>query len=252
MYHANGSKEVFSSFSRFLLYNKGNTSPVENIAIEYNILIVPHGSDRAVQYRIRVNLLSKAGLRSKRPDMFIGPVNLLKMLGQPTGQVSIEYVDYAAARHFMTQIMEWYEALNFNTESKFLNWLQDVSHMFRAIVPVSFSTVALISGGHYLSTSYTDMSSSDVVSRLSFLAACAIFVWFIGILVGRSIERAVDRIQPISSVSLNKGDEKVLREWKKSNLVNTSIAVISALGAIGLNITASAIFEFTPLLLGWK
>lgn len=65
VYHVDGPKEVFSSFERFRLYNTSNSNPVENVSLEYNIIIIPAGTKKPVTYRIRVNMVSRAGLREK-------------------------------------------------------------------------------------------------------------------------------------------------------------------------------------------
>ena len=40
VYHLDDTKEAFSSFERFRIYNQSATSPVESVVLKYNFLIV--------------------------------------------------------------------------------------------------------------------------------------------------------------------------------------------------------------------
>lgn len=243
VYHVGGAKETFSSFDRFKIYNKSNTSPVENVNIEYNILITPAGSAKVVPYRIRLNLISRAGLREKSPGMFIGSSSLLKFLGRPDGFVSIEYADYSAARHFLTQINEWYEALEFSSERAWLKKMQELSHWLRYIVPVSILCTTILGLGRVHAAKLNANVDASLITSITQITSVSIFAWLLAMIAGRSIEASIDRIQPISYVLLNRGDEKIKEKWKKSNITNLAIATTTTIGAISVNIMSSWIFE---------
>tara|TARA_R110001592_G_C13044445_1_gene739594 strand:+ start:809 stop:1237 length:429 start_codon:yes stop_codon:yes gene_type:complete len=51
VFHVNDCKEQFSSFERFEIYDSSNTSPCENVRLEYNFLIVLPGTQKAQPYK---------------------------------------------------------------------------------------------------------------------------------------------------------------------------------------------------------
>ncbi len=56
--HVDDNKEDFSSLDRFKIYDKSQTSAIEGIAYEYNVLIFPKNSTKAQPYKIHVRMAS--------------------------------------------------------------------------------------------------------------------------------------------------------------------------------------------------
>ncbi|TCT39112.1 hypothetical protein [Martelella mediterranea] len=157
--------------------------------------------------------------------------------------MTIDYSDYAAAKHFLAQVDEWYKSLEFTPENKIISNLQNYSHWFKYIVSSSFSVTSLyVLGNLYSSITFDELVSGPIVS-LSRIAALAIVAWLVGSLVGRAIEYAIDRVQPVSCVLLNRGDERILAKWKKSNRLNFLKAMAGLAATVILNLASSWIFE---------
>lgn len=243
VYHVSGSKEVFSSFDRFRVYNRSNTSPTENVSIDYSLLIIPAGSTETRQYKISFVLPSRVGLWEKGGSINSGPVDLVNIFGNMPGRVRIEYVDYAVARHFMAQIEEWFAALEITADRRFLKLIQGYSHWFRELVPhllfFSVLVVAYFSGGPLLEVG----NVRSLFDSLIVVSSVALGAFIFGKIIGRSIEYYVDRVQTISFVKLNRGDDKCIDKWEKRNKRALSGSFWAITSAIAINIVAAFIVE---------
>ncbi|TYC49143.1 hypothetical protein FMN50_24045 [Rhodobacterales bacterium] len=241
--HVNGLRETFSSYDRFCLYNKSNVSPVENLHMQYNIILIPSGASKPIQYKINMVLVSRVGLAEKRPVGMVGPLNLFSILGRMPGQVSIEFVDYAAARHFLTQIEEWYDSLNFSAENRVVNFIQSISHWMREVFSVSTLAFTVISFGFLANVNSIFDSVQSVIEPISAMVFIGALAWLVGSIIGRLLESSIDRIQPISYVCLNRGDEKAIERWKRKNWRFGLMSIVSVLVAFSVNMVAAFVFR---------
>lgn len=244
VYHISGQSEQFSSFDRFRLYNQSNTSPVENINIEYNFIIIPAGSTEPKQYKIRIGLTSRVGIFEKSPDMSVGPLSIISMLGRVTGGFHIDFSDYAVARHYQTQIEEWYEALEFGPERRWLTSIQMFSHWFRQALPLL--AMMIVAYAFYIAPNNARTTSGmepDLYASMILFGAAMTLAFYTGSFAGRLIEWGVDRIQSLSFVHLNKGDEKLIAKWSSRNLKSVAALALGVLAAIFQNIAAVKIIE---------
>ncbi|MCC4247077.1 hypothetical protein [Stappia indica] len=242
VFHVNGFKEVFSSFDRFKLYNKSNMSPVESLVITYNIIIIPSGSNRAVPYKILIELNSIAGMREKKRDLAYGPIDIFTLFINQYGRISIDYVDYAVARHFMTQIEEWYKSLDFTPEKKIIKSLQKSSHWIRDII-ISLTIACIsISSGIFSESTFASDGKALIIKGISLVFAASTLGWLLGSFAGKLVERSIDQIQPISYLKLNRGDDVAIGNWHKKNKNNIIYSIFGIFFAIILNLISSYIF----------
>jgi len=246
VYHVDGLKEVFSSFDRFKLYNKSNTSPVENVSIEYHFLIIPAGSDEPRKYRIHVDLPSRVGIWEKRPDFSVGPVSISRMFSSLPPRVIIEYVDYAAARHFLAQITEWFDSLDSSPERVWLQKAQGISHWLRELFPsASVLFVLLVFYAFVNQGLHSDLGGNEIIEFLCLVSAFAVSAWMFGKVFGRLTEWGIDRVQPLSYVSLNRGDEKCVQKRMRRNTTGGFVSIVSFLAYLAFNYLISIAAAFS-------
>ena len=251
--YANSQRDTFSSFERFKLYNSGAVSPTTNINISNDCLIVPAGSAKTLQYRIEIDLPSPVGIQVKSKSDRIGAFEYHLIFHNLHGHSRISYVDYAAARHFQAQIKEWVDGLTIHTKPKFLSILQSHSHYFRSVVPLVIQIAIFVSAYLFLKNPEITLGAgtqfeNSILAQFSILIIAAIFVSsFFGMIVGRIIETSIDRLQPLSYVKLNRGDEIAIKKAEKNNSLRQLIAiggvVTFAASAIGLNLLSSYLFS---------
>lgn len=131
LYHLDDQKQVFSSFDRFELYDQTTLSPVENVRIEYNFLIVLPQVKKQQSYRIEVNIQSRATLAQRarlesnfHADLFLG------MFEDRTASLEIKYIDYSVARNLQNTIDGWFKGLTCAPSYSWLKPLKRISDDF--------------------------------------------------------------------------------------------------------------------------
>lgn len=256
IYHIKATKERFSSFERFSAYNSSNTSPIERIVIELNILIVLPKVRKPQPYKVRIALTSGLAMLAKHEKDFPKnvPVNMIiKAIQAESAEVEIEYIDYIVARSISDLIREWIESLPQTESSQKILKLQNNSHYVRSFIYVSFTLITILFSLKFANIVLSSTSLSEV--RLSsFLILSMSFVFFayrLGIFLGHRVERAIDSIKgnEFSVININNGDktliEKQRNKIKKSKvkvLKESLIAVVLGfLGSVLANIISNAV-----------
>ena len=237
VFHMNDCKEQFSSFERFELYDSSNTSPCENIRLQYNFLIVLPGTKQAQPYKIEIDLHSRTALRKKAILEHGVTRRLIRVFASRTGNFDIEYVDYTVARNFMIAMEQWYQSIKKNEDSSFVSFMQDksihFSSFFKIITCIILSTALYLKKDILLGDSPT---SNDIFS-LGLLAFSSIYIaGLIAYKLGGFLEYSIDSIQQVSGLKLNQGDQKAFDESSSANKKGFATAIISFGSIIGLNV----------------
>lgn len=131
VYHVNESKDQFSSFDSFRRYNKSSVHPVENVHIEYNILLTQPGLQDVQNFKIVIDVHSRAGLL-RRAESENGSMSnfIFQMVAKNTGNIKINYVDYIVAINFLIAIEQWFQSLHHEKENRFVKYFKKTSHNF--------------------------------------------------------------------------------------------------------------------------
>lgn len=239
LYRLKDQKEVFSSFERFKLYDSSSLSPVENISIEYNFLIVLPQTNTPQSYKISVNLHSRAALHKRAKSEQGLPRKFFRIIAGKTGNIEVEYVDYTVARTFLAAIQEWVDALNQNTTRHWLLRAQNISEhfpfLFRALTTVSVLAALF----WQFQTSLQSSVSNGQLYVMALLGFGGTYLLSqIGYKVGQVGERFVDSYQPPSALCLTRGDENVIKELEDSNKAAVRRAVGSVAFLVAINMIA--------------
>jgi hypothetical protein len=228
VFHINGNKEIFSSIDRFKLYNRGNNVAVENVEITYTFLITLPELEKPQPYTLKIFLNSRIGLVEKSKEDTAMPDILSAFISGFSGQFSIEYVDYTVARTYLALFNEWVDALEKSQHSKKLSSIQKKSHHLRPVFSGLTLLAFLIS--LYLILGQHDGERLEQIDIFEFITVLGIgillFRWS-GYVLGRTAESAIDRVQPISYILLNRGDENLLAAQSGSNLRKSFQAIVA-------------------------
>jgi hypothetical protein len=110
IYHVDDQKQTFSSFERFEMYDRTTPSPVENLRLEYNFLIILPQVKKPQSYQIEINIHSRAAIvqRAKKENP-LPPGFFLAVLAERTARMKIKYIDYTVARNFQLAIDSWFK-----------------------------------------------------------------------------------------------------------------------------------------------
>ena len=110
-FHTNDSTDRYSSFDRARGVEMASLSPLENVQIEYNFLIVLPLARKPQAYKVVIDVTSRAALADKMRDKSNFQLRFFSAFGDQTGAVLIEYIDYAVARNLMEAIAQWFGGL---------------------------------------------------------------------------------------------------------------------------------------------
>ena len=143
VFYVDDTKSQFSSFDRFKVIDTSSMSTVENVKIEYNILILLPSLKKPQSYVIEVNIHSRAALHRRADTNFTLPKRIVLSFANNTGFVNVDYVDYTVARSFMIAIDHWYDSLPQTKSIPGLSIIKNNSEhapfFFKYTVALSFS-----------------------------------------------------------------------------------------------------------------
>ena len=173
VFHLDDQKQTFSSFERFRLLDRTTLSPVENVRMEYNFLIVLPQMRKPQSYQIEINIHSRAALvKRANGDTGARGIMFYEFFSPTTAHVEIEYVDYTVARNFQGAIDGWFKALPELESGWFLIPLKKLSGYYVFIFRVTLITAFLVTCYGYFSDALATTPQSQ--SAL-FIAATVTF-----------------------------------------------------------------------------
>jgi hypothetical protein len=132
--------------------------------------------------------------------------------------LDIEYVDYVVARNMISTLDSWVREIEVTKKSKTLNIFQRFSHWVPRVSGVLLLLLATISAILSADTIVASETENSLLAK--FLIASFGFVvisYFLGSWFGRMAEYSIDRFQEISYIEINKGDKKLLDDFKRNN-----------------------------------
>jgi hypothetical protein len=240
VFYVNDTKEQFSSFERFQIFNAGSSSPVESILLTYDFLILLPQVNKPQTYKLEVRLASQVAVQNKmRSDMFNIPKVIRIMGGTRTAMVSITYVDYAVARNVLHTVDEWFKSLKRDTDGAFWLFLQRHSDyiplLMRYAAALAASIVIVDYSGHFLSQKSTlkDLGVYVVVSLTSLFA-----VYKLAHHMGSAAEDSVDGWSQLGWLCLTEGDKREVEAARARAKSSKLWACIKAAGALSMSIVS--------------
>lgn len=228
------SKPVFSSYEKFKLQAASGATAIKSILLEYNFAFEGSQTKEIDSLKIKVLLISGISFfaEMKRES----PQFIWHMYGYPTGNVNIEYVDFAIAQNFMGVISKWFDSVPKAKGNKILRFIQKNSSWVRG--PARLVFLAL--GAFFLIKNVDTFLGADnnilTTKYIIFSVAFIVLMIEAGLLLGRILEIAIDRIWTLAYISLNKGDEALIEEVKHHN--NTSMITLGLKGLCFIGIVA--------------
>ncbi|MDA0738300.1 MAG: hypothetical protein O2999_06285 [Nitrospirae bacterium] len=216
-------------------------SPIENIRLEYNFLIILPATQKPQSYKIEINLNSRVAI-AKRQLLETGlERKLFSIMGRMrTANIEIEYIDYTVARNFMVAIDEWFKSIHKIHLSKFFEFLENRSEYIPIIYQVI--TVAIIGAALFLNHKNLLGESPSVINLFgaAILSMTGLYVALIIVRkLGHISESGFDFYKPASGLKLNRGDEIAFKEYEQSNRRQLGRLLVATLLAIGINIISA-------------
>lgn len=239
LYHLDDQKQVFSSFERFEFYDQTTLSPVENVRIEYNFLIVLPQVKKPQSYQIEINIQSRATLsqRAKLESSFHAEL-FLGMFEDRTANLEIKYIDYTVARNFQITIDGWFKGLQCAPSYSWLKPMKRISDdfplIFRLVSAAGFLWTCLNHFSELLKSSSSGINDLYYVAIISF--GGMVIVSGISGRLGSALRDSIRRIRSLSYLKLTRGDDVAMAEFESNNTKSWWKGVASVVGAIILNV----------------
>lgn len=242
LFHLDDQKQTFSSFERFELFDRSTLSPVENLRLEYNFLIVLPQMRKPQSYQIEINIHSRAALiKRANGDTSMRNVMFYEFFSPNTAHIEIEFVDYTVARNFQGVIDGWFKALPELETSWLLTPLKKLTgyyiFVFRMLSVAIYLTTCY---QHFVGTLKTAIQQPEALFSASVITFGGMFL--ISIMAGKlgSITaESIKRVQCKSYINLTRGDELALSQMGASNRIAWFKASASILLAIGVNVVST-------------
>lgn len=215
--HIDDNSQNFSSIERLRIYDQSQTSPVEGITFEFNILLNLPDATKPQPYKVTVRILSSIAMM-KRIEQDMPPPGFLRFFRAGAIVVEIEYVDYVVARNIMSTVDSWVNEIQISSSGKMLRKFQRYSHWIPRLSGALLMIISAITA-FYLTGSMLEVHSGDQMLA-KFLIATFAFVTtslFAGSWLGRLAEWAIDQIQELSYIELNLGDKRLLGDFRSKN-----------------------------------
>ena len=237
----NKQKEQFTSLERFSLYNKGQPNHTIRVVLKYDMLIIPHDSDKPCPYSIGVDLTSRVGISEEmraEEDLIIFRPGFISFMSREVVNIKIEYVDYVISRTFLQAIDEWVNSTDQNPSHTSLCWLK--KHI---------SSITVIAGlfafypFYYFIKKYLHIHNLLNLNELAYFIFTSsisfIFYIIVMFLLLKFIDTTIEDYNEISYIHLNEGDKKLIRRFEKQQKMKLLKFVLSSIFTIALSIASS-------------
>jgi hypothetical protein len=250
LYHVDDQKQVFSSFERFELYDRTTLSPVENIRLEYNFLIVLPQVKKPQSYQIEINIQSRAAISQRaKLESNVRAELFMELFEDRTADFEIKYVDYTVARNIQIAIDSWFKGLTCSTDYSWLKPIKrfsdDFSLIFRLVSVPLFLWSCLAHYSSLLKTSSIGFNELYYAATITF--GGTMLVALIAGRLGGVLKGAIRRIRSLSYINLTRGDEVARLAFENSNKKGWLKAAVSVTGVIILNLLSSWIAKIIGL-----
>jgi hypothetical protein len=243
LYLVDDTKEQFSSFERFRIYNKSSTSAVESVLVKYNLLIILPKTRRAQSYTLSVRITSQITLmRRMREEISRLPSGLIRLMGVQTAVVTVGYVDYMVARNLLTICDGWFDSIGISQTPRFLKFVRKYSDLFRPSSAYFLGALTLCAALKVLPKILAGTSDLQGLARFMLVSLSALFFSYrLGRYIGGHAENSVHAWNELGYILLNRGDEKELDEAKRANRLSLVKAWLDLLWTLVLGVIASLI-----------
>lgn len=247
IHHVNDNKETFSSIERFKVYDQSQTSPVESIVYEFNVLIQLNNTPKPQPYTITVRLGSKVAMHQKVKEEMSNRI-LFRLFRGGAINVDIEYIDYVVARNMISTLDSWVSSIESTKTNKYLKYFQNFSHRFEDAFSVTLCMLALLASISSVGVFIDPQGSDQNLARFLLVSSGFILAFFfLGKVLGGLVESGVDHISQISYIKINVGDERAILAASRDNKISFLKAAISffliSVHAVGCSYIASIIYS---------
>jgi hypothetical protein len=214
--YVDDSSERFSSLAKLKLLVSSRGAAIEDISIQYNILIVLPKTKRAQEYKIHIKLLSRvAKMEKMRDEINDIPIEipLFQFEKHKIAVFSIDYIDISVANALMSVIKRWFNSIEKKQLNSTIKKVRKLSHFLPIFC--KYGLLSLCAYLTFLASKTYVTNESDLNAAVVFLlcASLSLFVSYrFGKLLGHKAEINLDSIYEQSYISFSGADENLVAE----------------------------------------
>lgn len=237
-------KEQFSSFESFRSrYNASATTPCVSVVMKYDFALTPSGLPKPQRYSVTARLTSRvAALKQAEEDVppFIRS-RVANFITNNTAEVTVEYADYVVARGFTEAFDEWVRGCPATPPRGWVERLQRCSHWFSPVLRAALASFAALfatqaAGAYLQDAGFAEAARFGVI----FAAGAYLLVLAAGTL-GRLMEDTIDSYPMLSYLRLNRGDDRLIEEFRQRRRGIVWRTVGGGLATVGLGVLSGCI-----------
>lgn len=241
--YSNSRSERFSSFERFELQCTQKNVPCEDLTVEYEFAVRLPKSREATKYKLTIGMRSTLGVleRFAKTKATDAERSMFYNYDNATARIEIEYVDLALARNLEGQVEDWYRGLPKRNLGIVATASKKISSILSVLVRVFAILASAYAVGYLLSDMATDL---EKLFRIVVVAVATISaVGIISLRTAALVEKWLNRISPVSVVSLSSADTAALGNHDRSTkvILFKSFATIVGTVCLGLITTFIAV-----------
>lgn len=243
--------ERYSSIDRLKLHGGHKGLPVEEVSIEYKLLIVLPKTRRPQEYTVSVTLASRVAkieeFRREMDDLpFTVPFHRLESF--ETGKIAIDFVDIAVAYALMSTIKSWFEGLKATKTNQFFKLVRRKSHYATRISKYAFLALTVYHVNNYAETILVSGVDQKVAVLFTLSSLLSAFLAFrLGAYIGRKSELNLDQVYEMSYIHFSGADERFVDESRakvaQSMLKSGGALVVALIVGVVSSVIAGAIFS---------
>jgi len=236
--YVNDCSERFSSLAKLKLQVGARGAAIEDISVQYKLLIVLPKTQRPQEYKIHVKLISRVAkmehMRSEIQGMPFA-VPLFQFETRKVAVFSIDYVDISVANALMSVIKGWFNSVEKNQIGKTTKLLRSYSHFLPRVF--KYGLLGLANYYVYKASKVFVPEASDINSAVVFifLSLFSLFITFqLGSYLGKKAERNLDSIYEQSYISFSGADETFVKNSATKIKNSRSRVFLSLIGTLVL------------------
>ena len=225
--YADNLRLKITTFDEFSKIDSGRPYPVQSIRVEYNFLI-QEPQAQARNYRIVVDLGSRAALRQSAAKEHGIEAALIKLTMRYSGRLLVEHSDYIVGKFLLNVLEEWYSTVQKSKTSRIVNFLKrhDRWHaaLFRILATVIFFCIIYNFREAFFSPEFT--LNEGLFSMFLLLIGYAI-LHQISFRLGTEFDSTIERLEPVSAINFGKSDEDLIKNHGKSNTHQRNLSILN-------------------------
>lgn len=244
VYQSDKTKKQYSSIEHFLKVST-LTKAIENIDLEFNLLIQLPNIQQKQNYKISISLVSDL-IAFENIRMNI-PVEFADLIEKNNISIKIDYVDYIIAKSILHSFDGWVDDISLR-DSKLITFLSGWRNSIATSVRYSIVLISLLLI-YFKVPAYISVQNPNMQILVKYLLMSAILFYIAdktGLFLRNFIVRNLAYLQNFSTIVLTPEDEKNLADYQRKTIyriisIFTTVALTIIYGVIS-SVIASKYF----------